>query len=90
MSITKFLNKTMYNLKFNKKNLFLSPKNPVFESKKPVFESKKPVFGSKSQEKVRKLFYHKLSENYEKMTLNLNFENRKKLILTQKPTQKFG
>jgi len=28
--------------------------------------------------------------NYKKMTLNSNFGNRKKLVPTQKPTQKFG
>jgi len=36
------------------------------------------------------LFYSKLSENYEKMTLKTNFGNREKLVPTQKPTQMFG
>ncbi len=32
--------------------------------------------------KIRNLFYSKLSENYEKMTLKLNFGNREKLVPT--------
>jgi len=63
-----------------------------------VFESKNPVFGSISLEKIRKqgfpnfrkLFYSKLSKNYEKMTLNSNFGNCQKLVRTQKLTRKFG
>jgi hypothetical protein len=55
-----------------------------------ILSQKKPVFGSKSLEKVflnmRKLFYSKLSKNYEKMMLNLNFGNHEKLV----PAQKFG
>jgi hypothetical protein len=31
-----------------------------------------------------------LSKNYKKMMLNSKFENREKLVPTQKPTQKFG
>jgi len=41
-------------------------------------------------EKFWKLFYSKLSKNYEKMTLNLNLENCEKLVPTRKPTQTFG
>jgi hypothetical protein len=40
--------------------------------------------------KLQKLFYSEISENYEKMTLNSNFGNRKKLAPTRKLTQKFG
>jgi len=40
--------------------------------------------------KFWKLFYSKISENYEKMMLNSNFGNREKLVPTQKLTQKFG
>ncbi len=69
-----------------------------------VFESKNPVFESKSLEKVwkirtqgfpnirkfQKLLYYEISKNYKNMTLNSNFGNREKLVLTQKPAQKFG
>jgi len=41
-------------------------------------------------QKFWKLFYSELSENYEKMTLNSNFENHEKLVPTRKPTRKFG
>jgi hypothetical protein len=34
--------------------------------------------------KIRNLFNLKLSKNYEKMTLKLNFRNREKLVPTQK------
>ncbi len=40
--------------------------------------------------KFQKLFFSEISENYEKMMLNLNFGNCEKLVPTQKPTQKFG
>ncbi len=40
--------------------------------------------------KFQNLFYSELSKNYEKMTFNSNFENREKLVPTQKPTQMFG
>jgi len=73
----------------------------VFESKNPVFGSKslekfKKVLvivrklGFPNVGKFRKLFYSKLSKNYEKMTLNSNFGNREKLVPTGKPTRKFG
>ncbi len=64
-----------------------------------VFESKNAIFGSKSSEKFGKVWkslekgfskHSEISENYEKITLNLNFGNREKLVPTQKPTQKFG
>jgi len=76
----------------------------VFESKKPVFGSKSLEIIRKSSEKVRKfrklgfpnvrkfrkLLFSELSKIYEKMTLNSNFGNRKKLVPTRKPTRKFG
>jgi len=75
-----------------------------FWVKKPVFGSKRLEKARKKFRKVPKqgfpnilnfrkfwkLFYFKLSENYKKMTLNLNFENREKLVPTRKLTQKFG
>jgi len=60
---------------------FLSQKNPVFESKNPVLVKKFGKSLKKGFPNIRKfwnLFYSKLSENYKKMTLNLNFGNRKK------------
>ncbi len=36
------------------------------------------------------VFFSEISENYEKMMLNLNFGNREKLVPTRKPTRKFG
>ncbi len=40
--------------------------------------------------KFRKFGNSELSENFEKMTFNSKFENREKLVPTQKPTRKFG
>jgi hypothetical protein len=39
--------------------------------------------------RFRKIESSKLSENIKKITLNLNFGNREKLVATQKLTQKF-
>jgi len=64
------------------KNLFLSQK--VW---KPLFWGQKQGFlNIRNLRKIQNLFYSELSKNYEKMTLKLNFGNRKKLVLTQKPT----
>jgi len=41
-------------------------------------------------QKIWNLFYSKLSENYTKMTLKLNFGNCKKLVPTRKPTRMFS
>jgi len=72
----------------------------VFGSKNPVLKG----FGVKVKKqgqiqgfpnipnlwKIQNLFYSKLSENYEKMTLKLIFGNREKLVPTRKPTRMFG
>jgi hypothetical protein len=57
---------------------------------KSLVKVQKVQKSSESSEKVWKLSFSKLSKNYEKMTLNLNFESHEKLVPTQKPTQKFG
>ncbi len=44
-------------------------------------------------QKIRNLFYSKLSKNYKKLqkiTLKLNLGNCKKLVPTRKPTRMFG
>jgi len=88
--------KKVWKFKFGKKFGNYS-KMYVFESKKPCFWVKKLdklrkfwKLGFPNVRKFRKLLFSKLSEIYEKMTLNSNFGNREKLILTRKPTQKFG
>jgi hypothetical protein len=71
-------------------------KKPIFGSKDPVFEAKTGLWGQKqgfpnipNLRKIQNIFYSKLSENYEKIMLKLNFENRKKLVPTQIPTRTF-
>jgi len=75
-------------------------KKLCFWVKKPCFESKssenvqKPLFWGQKQgfsniwylRKIQNLFYSKLSENYEKMTLKSNFGNCEKLVPTWKLT----
>jgi hypothetical protein len=81
-------------LKLNKNTLFLGQKvwknsEKSLESWEKRSEKVWKKFG-KSLEKVRKLGISELSENYKKMTFNSKFENHEKLVLTRKPTQKFG
>jgi len=71
---------------FGQKTLFLGQK--VWKKFGKVQKKRFPNI--RNLRKFRKLFYSKLSKNYEKMTLNSNFENREKLIPTWKPTRKFG
>jgi len=77
-------------LKSNKKNLFLSQKTLFLGQKVWKKFGKVRKQGFPNVRNLRKLFYSELSENDEKMMLNSNFEIRKKLVPTQKPTQQFG
>jgi len=62
-----------------------------FLSQKTLFlRQKVQKQGFPNVQKFRKLFYSKLSKNYEKMTFNSNFKNLEKLVPTQKPSRKFG
>ncbi len=60
----------------------------VWKSSEKVWKHGFPNF--RNLRKIRNLFYSELSKNYEKMTLNSNFENREKLVWTQKFGLKFG
>ncbi len=61
-------------------------------------QTKKGIFGGQKFKYFHKIFCNifevledssELSENIKKIMLNLKFENCKKLVSTQKPTQKF-
>jgi hypothetical protein len=56
----------------------------------PVLGLKQPFPKIPNLQKIQNLFYSELSENYEKMTFNSNYEKCKKLVPTQKPNQMFG
>jgi len=70
---------------------------PVFGSKNPVLRQKQGFWGQKqgfpniqNLWNIRNWFYSKLSKNYEKMTLKLNFKNCEKLVPTRTFEFKFG
>jgi len=75
-------------------------KNPVLGSKSSEKVRKKFGKFRKSSEtgfskcleilEILEIIFSKISENYEKMTLNSNFGNCEKRVLTWKPSQKFG
>jgi len=96
--------KKVWKFKFGKKFGYYSKMYVNFENfkKKYVkfeFLSQKDCFGSKSLEKVRKslesleilkIVLFRNFQKLQKMTLNLNFGNREKLVPSRKPTRTFG
>ncbi len=80
-------------MKSKKKNCFCVKKFGKIQKKFGKFGKKIGKSSEKVQKKFRKvriLGISELSENYKKMTFNSKFENHEKLVLTRKPTQKFG